>query len=221
MSDDGYIVGEQFEREWNRIRDTVDARTEKQPNGDGSDGKQHPQVVLLNVTGAISGGAGRYTAKAIVGTTNNDPGNLTIDDLGKVGTKALEFWNIDEIGSSEDTSGTPVQGILKGFNSTTGNPIYIGSMGGRVRVKVGSSLGEGGKYAGVFVTGTATNAALSGITATSTSVIIVNEPEEGSTVSTPMIETTPICSGDIVGTDEETGYPIVLISCFTGYQCGT
>jgi hypothetical protein len=135
-----YVIGDTFAQEWNRIRDKIDGVA-----GDGvansptsvSHGQAGPptpskggQVIYIaKITGTPDGSStsGRYKASIIYGVNNNDPGNLTLTDLGQVSTQDIEVWNMAEIvsGSSSLATGDPVPVVLFGYNKTAGMPIYM------------------------------------------------------------------------------------------------
>lgn len=139
-----YVVGEQFEREWNRLRDKLD-----RANGSGVDNSTHtltvsPQqqakqphspneIVELKITGSINNG--QYTAQTFYGPSNCKPSSTLVEsDLGVLNaSQIVEVWNLGEIAASSAgfSSGQYVLGILKGYNFNTSRPIYhVGSAGG-------------------------------------------------------------------------------------------
>lgn len=162
-----YVIGEEFINEFNRIRNKVDgAKGPGLHNTPGalSYGSDDPsvdgrpktdQIISFKIIAAIGGSPGRYTANPYYGFTNNAPGTLAGSDLGSLGSNVCEIWNLAEIGNSLDTpkayeAGKFVNGVLRGFNSTNGNPIYETHDREPFQLAVGS-------YCSSLVMGTPTN----------------------------------------------------------------
>jgi hypothetical protein len=137
VGENNYIIGDEFRREWERLRNKVDSL-----RGDGvtnnprsisikSTGgsvaptvsKNSAAILVLKVTGNASG-AGEYNARSVTGACTADPSaNLTAPPTGMTVATAddLLFLNLPEAGTTMHAipSGTFAAGIVVGATSET------------------------------------------------------------------------------------------------------
>jgi len=217
-----YKVTAEFYAEFNRLRAKVDSMGGEDihntpnslhvsPNTFKEPKKPVREAVKLKIVSSADG-SGRYLAKILYGTTNNDPDNLTETDFGNLSTNLVEVWDISQIGNY-------TLGFLNGYNKTTGKPIYVTTSNG-VAVRISSNTGMGGQYQGYIQVGSATDAALDGLT-DGPMCIIINGPERGDSSSLPLSQNGIIVPGVVVGTDEESSMAIVLVSAFSDQFCNS
>jgi hypothetical protein len=135
-----WIIGDEFVSEFNRMRSKIDGASgqglHNTPSSlshsieeSGPDGQPTDHVIRLKIIASVINSPGRYTAHPFFGFTNNNPTTLREGDLGNVGGNTVEIWNLAEIGKAIGVppvyqAGDLVQGVLRGFNSTNGQPIY-------------------------------------------------------------------------------------------------
>ena len=128
MSD--WTLTDTFVDEWNRIRHTVDTEIKPHPNPQGADGHILPAPYRIKIDGPTAvPGKYRYLGKLYNSGLKNSPTDLSLLNMGTLGTRQVEIWCLTEMSGTYSTPllspSDVILGFLMGYNSVTFMPIYL------------------------------------------------------------------------------------------------
>lgn len=115
------------------VRNTPDSLTIGQNKNSAAKPLRPDPLRIINLTGQVSGQAGRYTVDVYRWSETAPSGNLTASDLTLISEDA-EFENLNEVGNTShdhDPSSETVWAIgIEAGRKSDGTPIIVGFTGG-------------------------------------------------------------------------------------------
>ena len=111
--------------------------------GDDANNRQNGMGILLQVTSTISNEPGRYNAKSItISGNNNASGGLVLSDIGTVASsETLIAWNAREISHGDSSHGHVINLNDPGQTVNSGRPIGTDQASGKTIVLINADPG--------------------------------------------------------------------------------